>query len=323
MNKDEHSGFRDLVSVIAVCGFVLLAAWTVLLWLGPAQNWLGSLKDGLPMAPSSEQGGEAPQGPTATWTDKEIEAALMQCIQALAPVTADVAPLDPIRAGDCGAPAPVLVKSIGGADKVSFDPPLILDCAMVVGLDRWLKDSVQPAAREAFSSPVSKIIGSSYACRNVYNLPDGHLSQHAFANAIDLPMFVLADGRKVDVTHGWGSTQRDLVAAAKAKKAAPGLTSSLAQQKTNAKGAATEVVKVSTSPASNSTTVASPSPASADDSEVAAKFLRLAHDGGCKIFSTVLGPEANDAHRTHLHLGRALFFLGRPFFWLCSPCPLS
>ena len=56
---------------------------------------------------------------------------------------------------------------------------------------------MQPAARKTFSSPVSKIIGSSYACRNVYNLPDGHLSQHAFANAIDLPMFVLADGRKV------------------------------------------------------------------------------------------------------------------------------
>jgi hypothetical protein len=296
MNKDHHSGFRDLVSVIAVCGFALLAALTVLLWSGPNQNWLGSLKDWLPMPPSPEQKGAAPKRPMAAWTDKEIEAALMQCIQALAPVTADVAPLEPIRDGNCGAPAPVLVKSIGGADEVSFDPPLVLDCAMVVGLDRWLKDSVQPAAREAFSTPVSKLIGSSYACRNVYNLPDGHLSQHAFANAIDLPMFVLADGRKVDVTHGWGPTQRDLVAAAKAKKAAPGITSSLAQQKTNAKVAATEVVKVSTSPASNSATMTSPSPASAD------KFLRLAHDGGCKIFSTVLGPEANDAHRTHLHL---------------------
>lgn len=299
---NEYSGFRNLVSIIAVCGFILLAALTAPLWLGPAQNWLGSLKDGVPMGPSSDQEGRMPQRPTATWTDEEIEAALMQCIQALAPVTADVTPLDPIRDGDCGAPAPVLVKSIGGADKVSFDPPLVLDCTMVVGLDRWLKDSVQPAAIEVFSSPVSKIIGSSYACRNVYNLRDGHLSQHAFANAIDLPMFGLADGRKFDVTHGWGSTQRDLVAAAKAKKAAPGITSSLAQQKTNAKGAATEVVKVSTSPASNSGAVANPSPASPDGSEVAAKFLRLVHDGGCKIFSTVLGPEANDAHRTHLHL---------------------
>jgi len=259
------------------------------------------------MAPFPEQRGtQAPQASTAVWTDKEIEAALMQCVQALAPVTADVAPLDPIRSGDCGTPAPVLVKSIGDTDKVLFDPPLVLNCAMVIGLDRWLKESVQPAAKDAFSSPVSKLIGSSYACRNVYDLPDGHLSQHAFANAMDLPMFVLADGRKVDVTHGWGPTQRDLIAAAaKAKTAAAAITGSLAKQKAekNTKGTS-DVVKVSTAPASGSATTASPSPASAADSDVAAeaKFLHLAHDGGCKVFSTVLGPEANDAHRTHLHI---------------------
>jgi hypothetical protein len=32
MSKDEHSGLRDLVSAIAVCGLVLLAALTVPLW---------------------------------------------------------------------------------------------------------------------------------------------------------------------------------------------------------------------------------------------------------------------------------------------------
>jgi hypothetical protein len=296
MNEREHSGFRDLVSIVAMCGFILLVALTAFLWSSSTQNWFGSLNGWLPVTPSPEQGGQPPQGQAATWTDMEIKAALMQCIKALAPVTADVAPVDPIRDGDCGAPAPVLVKSIGSIDAVSFDPPLVLDCAMVAGLDRWFKDSVQSAAREAFSSPVSKVIGSSYACRNVYNLQDGNLSQHAFANAIDLPMFVLADGRKVDFTHGWGPTQRDLVAARKAKNAALANMDSLAQKRTNRKGAVTEVVKVSAAPASN--TAASVSPASTAE----AKFLRLAHDGGCEIFSTVLGPEANDAHRTHLHL---------------------
>jgi hypothetical protein len=305
MNEHGHSGFRDLVSIIAVCGLVLLAALSAPLWWGSAQRWFGPLQNWLPYAPPIEESSTGvPKAPAAAWSDKEIKAALMQCIQVLVPIIAEIAPLDPIRDGDCGAPAPVLLKSIGGAEKISFDPPLVLDCALVVGLDRWLQDSVQPAARETFSSPVSKIIGSSYACRNVYNQPDGHLSQHAFANAIDVPMFVLADGRKVDLTHGWGPTQRDLIAAAKTKKAAPGTTGSLAQQKANTKDATTEVVKVSTAAASNSATAASPSPASADDSGIAAeaKFLRLAHKGGCKIFSTVLGPEANDAHRTHLHL---------------------
>ena len=296
MNEDEHSGLRDLVSVIAACGLVLLVALTAPLWWGPAQHWLAPW---LPMAPLVEDT-SVPKAPEAAWTDQEIKAALMQCIQALAPIAADAAPLDPIREGGCGAPAPVLLKSIGSVDKVSFDPPLALDCAMVVALDRWLRDSVQPAAREALSSSVSKIVGSSYACRNVYNRADGRLSQHAFANAIDVPTFVLADGRKVDLTHGWGPTQRDL-AAAKAKKTAPVTTGSVAQQKATTNDETTEVTKVSTAAAS---VPVSPSTASAKDSGVSAeaKFLRLAHDGGCKIFSTVLGPEANDPHRNHLHL---------------------
>jgi hypothetical protein len=304
MDEDEESGFPSLVSVIAVCGFVLLTALTAPLWVAPAKNWLLPLNR-LPEAPSVEKGGtQTPQEPAAAWTNDEIQTALMQCVQALAPITADVVPLAPIRSGDCGVAAPVLVNSIGGRERVSFDPPLVLTCAMVGGLDRWLTESVQPAAREAFSSPVSKIIGSSYACRHVYNLPNGNLSQHAFANAVDLPIFVLADGRKVNVTHGWGSTQRDLIAVAKAKKTAAGVTGSVGQKKKekSSKGSVSDVVKISATP--SGTTNANQSAASAVDPKAVAegKFLRRAHDGGCKIFSTVMGPEANEVHRTHLHL---------------------
>ena len=42
--------------------------------------------------------------------------------------------------------------------------------------------------------------------------------------------------------------------------------------------------------------------ASDHDNSAEAKFLRLAVHGACSIFSTVLGPEANDVHRTHFHL---------------------
>ena len=303
MNEDEQSGL--LVSAIAVCGFGLLTVLTIPLWSGP-QSWLGPLTDWLPTGPFQEQSGtEAAQAPEHAWSENEIKAALMRCVQALAPVNADVEPLAPIMSGDCGAPAPVLVKSIGGTDKVSFDPPLVLDCAMVVGLDRWLRESVQPAARDAFSSAVSKVIASSYACRNVYNLPNGHLSQHAFANAVDLPVFVLADGRKVAVTQGWGLTQRDLISAAKAKKTAPSATTSVGKPTTEKEAAGViDVVKISIASAPSGAPNTGQSVASTVDAEAAAesKFLRLAHDGGCKIFSTVLGPEANDVHRTHLHL---------------------
>jgi hypothetical protein len=34
-------------------------------------------------------------------------------------------------------------------------------------------------------------------------------------------------------------------------------------------------------------------------------FLRGAHKTACTVFDTVLGPEANNAHRNHFHLDMA------------------
>ena len=34
-------------------------------------------------------------------------------------------------------------------------------------------------------------------------------------------------------------------------------------------------------------------------------FLRAAHRSACKLFNTVLGPEANNAHLNHFHLDMA------------------
>jgi len=309
MNQAVSSRSSTVVSIIAACGFGLLVVLTLPLWSSSATGWLEPMRGwltgtwGNSLNPSPTDQSTTLEPPAATWTDKEIETALMECVQSLAPVTADLVPMAPMRIGDCGTPAPVLVRSIGSKDKVTFDPPLVLNCPMVAALYRWINESVQPAASKTLGSPISKLVGSSYACRNVYNLPNGHPSQHAFANAVDLPMFVLADGRKINVTHGWGPTQRDILAAAKAKKTSAFKV--VPEQKTAAsdKVAAPEVVKVSTSATPSNTKPNDPVTAPPADPETTAeaKFLRLAHEGGCKIFSTVLGPEANDVHRSHLH----------------------
>ena len=88
---------------------------------------------------------------------------------------------------------------------------------MVAALGEWVKTTVQPKARERFKSPVVRILGASgYSCRNIYNLPNARLSQHALANAIDIGGFSLANGRTVAVVRDWGPTARD-IKAAKAK----------------------------------------------------------------------------------------------------------
>jgi hypothetical protein len=311
MNQARDSRLSTVVSIIAVCGFALLPALTFPLWSPSASGWFEPLKDWLSAtwSPNAAPVGQSTpvEPPAAAWADKEIEAALMQCVQSLGPITADIVPLNPMRSGDCGTPAPVLVRSIGSKDRVTFDPPLVLNCPMVAALYRWLEEDVQPAASTVLGSPVSKLVGSSYACRNVYNLSDGHLSQHAFANAVDLPMFVLADGRKIDVTHAWGPTQRDILAAARAKKTSSAPVNAARDQQKVAAGdkvAVTDVVKISTSATPSNAAPAAPVDASQGDPDTTAeaKFLHLAHDSGCKLFATVLGPEANDVHRSHLHL---------------------
>lgn len=47
------------------------------------------------------------------------------------------------------------------------------------------------------------------------------------------------------------------------------------------------------------------SPGPAVDELRKQRFLRGAHESACKIFGTVLGPEANNAHRNHFHIDMA------------------
>jgi hypothetical protein len=43
-----------------------------------------------------------------------------------------------------------------------------------------------------------------------------------------------------------------------------------------------------------------PVPISLDDRD--GNFLEFVHDEACKTFGTVLGPDADEAHKSHFHL---------------------
>jgi len=271
--------------------------------------------DPAPAAGGAEGGAPANAASPDRWSEAEVDAALMECVRLLGPRSAEVISLAPIRTADCGTPAPVLLRSLGDKDKVMVDPPLLTNCPMVAALSRWMEETVQPAARAALGAPVSRIIGSGYACRNLYNLPNARRSQHAFADAVDLPVFLLADGRRVDLTQGWGPTRRDLAGAPKlvpivAKDPTPeaipakGTASDLAVKPINASGATSVAVKsaalVDGAGAAAQPNLKAPSPEQTATPQ--AKFLRRVHRGACSVFTTVLGPEFNDIYRTHLHL---------------------
>jgi hypothetical protein len=87
---------------------------------------------------------------------------------------------------------------------VSVKPTATLACPIVSVLERWLADSVQPAAQRWFGARVVEIKQiSAYSCRGMNGNPNAHISEHAFGNALDIAAFTLADGRRITVKDGW------------------------------------------------------------------------------------------------------------------------
>lgn len=267
------------------------------------------------ISPSSPAPGDAaPHDATVQvkdeWPQEDIARGKEQCMHVLASVAAEVEMLEPVRKGECGMPAPVLVKSIGSEPKVVFDPPVKVNCSMVSALAKWEKSTLQPSAHERFKSQVVRIVGASgYSCRNIYNLPNARLSQHALGNAIDIGGFGFGNGRTIVVLKGWGPTARDIKAKAEAeaKAKAKAKTKNTDAAKPSGQVTQASLTSMPSKLALRQSKAASGLVSAADAAEPAkptneALFLRSLHSGACREFGTVLGPEANDPHRNHFHL---------------------
>src|SRR3954451_12130662 len=108
------------------------------------------------------------------------------------------------RPGPAPRLGPAPGNSVSAFGQVSMKPAATLACPIVSALDRWLSDSVQPAAMRWFGARVVEIKQiSAYSCRGMNGNPHAHISEHAFGNALDIAAFTLADGRRITVKDGW------------------------------------------------------------------------------------------------------------------------
>lgn len=177
------------------------------------------------------------------------QAACPAIMEGLAKAT--IAP--PIKEGQCGTVSPLAVTAIRG---VPVSSGVVLNCRMVTALAQWLPQ-VQQAARKHLGVGIASLSTStSYQCRRRNNQPDGKISEHGFANALDIVGVKLTSGESVSVEKDW-VVQADL---------------SSEEQK---EGTAEQTPK--------------------------SRFLRAIHGEACKVFTTVLGPEADVYHETHFH----------------------
>ena len=104
---------------------------------------------------------------------------------------------------NCQPIQPFKVTATAGGS-VGLKPVSILQCGMILSLDRFVRDVVEPAALQAFGTPIVELqILSSYSCRPMDSIRGARLSEHGRANAIDIGGFKLATGEMVTVLHGW------------------------------------------------------------------------------------------------------------------------
>jgi hypothetical protein len=347
-----------LASAVALAGWVF-AAQSAQLAQRPSETFLPakvapalirarvkrqpkSVAHTIPPLPIRKPAGEAQAArPEAdVWQQSEIEAAQAHCAAVLKTIDAETVPQPPIKQGKCGAPAPIRLVSLGKDHRVVFDPPALTNCDMAAALSQWLDKDVQPFALKHLKSRVAKLeIMSDYSCRASSGRVHNRLSEHAFADALDIGSFVTESGHTVEVLRRWGETRRDVIAkaeaAAKAKaeaektaaaataaavaKDAPVAAASVAAEK-----AASAQAGAGRKTAHGTTTIASrlggprrdrdkapdktasadmpPAPAPTTDDS---RFLHDAHTAACQIFGTTLGPEANEDHRNHFHVDMA------------------
>ena len=106
----------------------------------------------------------------------------------------------PVEQVPVGRPANAAIT----ARPAAVSPAATLACPLVSALDRFVSDSVQPAAMRWFGQQVVEIRQiSAYSCRGMNGETNAPISEHAFGNALDIAAFTLTDGRTITVKDGW------------------------------------------------------------------------------------------------------------------------
>jgi hypothetical protein len=128
---------------------------------------------------------------TATAAPPPSPAALAEesaCQERLVKLGVRFEPVPAIVDGQCGAPFPLRVSAL--PDGLEISAPATLVCPVAEALARWTREVVAvEAARHLEARPARIAIGTSYECRNQNRQARGKLSEHAFANGVDISGF--------------------------------------------------------------------------------------------------------------------------------------
>jgi hypothetical protein len=161
-----------------------------------AKGWLDAHPEHNPWAPLDLRD---PPGWATERKIADLRTDAPACRAVLERSEVDFTVLDAAGEGACARPDRTVLTEYPLAPN---SPPTT--CAVAAALEIWLRNGVQPAAREVLGSGVARIehLGA-YSCRRLYGRSEGNWSEHATGNAIDVGGFVLDDGRRISVLRDW------------------------------------------------------------------------------------------------------------------------
>ncbi|POT58459.1 extensin [Citrobacter amalonaticus] len=103
--------------------------------------------------------------------------------------------------GECPLINVVRVRDFGA---VKLSSSFLASCPLALSSALYINQQARPLTQQFMNSSLVRIDHSgSYACRNIYHLPNARRSEHATADALDVRGFHLSDGRHVTVLRGW------------------------------------------------------------------------------------------------------------------------
>ena len=138
------------------------------------------------------------------------------CRRRLERLGATFEPLPAITSGACGAEKPLRLTRLAG--DVALSPAATLVCGAAEALARWTTEAQAAAERDLGAPLRSLTIGTSYECRGQNHDPDAKLSEHSFANGVDVMGFGFEGRKPIQVGAGLdGAAEATFQAAVRAK----------------------------------------------------------------------------------------------------------
>lgn len=113
-------------------------------------------------------------------------------------------PLPPIAQNQCGERSPLSVTGVSANGRmIPFSGEATLNCGMATALPEWAAAVDSYLLARENTRIESIIVGTSYMCRPRNQAAGADISEHGFANGLDVAGFKLEDGRTVTLDGGW------------------------------------------------------------------------------------------------------------------------